>query len=255
MRGEDHPADPEPLRDRRLGAGPCDPLSPRLKLSGKPFSHAFPKAQSEVWATVTDTASCLGKLRSGEPVCSMMWLWQSRPPPCSLAAPGSLKCLLTSDTSFTPAPADNLWSDDFGGSVCVSLMAWMPKYCLLLEKIVLKMFSRQLQTAVVAGAGEHPHDCSWANRATWGAPRLWGISQVAWEKWVGIRLGLKRTLSSHSIVTFDLKGLVPGNCACLRWSKFKLVTFYQIGKEVVNSKKKSWENFLLLLPYSCRFIF
>lgn len=40
--------------------------------------------------------------------------------------------------------------------MCVSLMARMPKYCLLLEKIVLKMFGRQLHTAVVADAGETP---------------------------------------------------------------------------------------------------
>lgn len=169
-----------------------------------------------------------------------MWLWQPWPPPCSLAAPGSLKCLLTSDTSFTPAPADNLWSDDFGGSVCV--FHWWPECqntVSFLRKTFSKMFGRQLQTAVVAGAGEHPHDCCGvqANSATWGAPRLWGISQVAWEKGVGIRLWLKRTLTSHSIVTFDLKGLVPKNCACLLWSKFKLVIFYQIGKEVVKSEK------------------
>lgn len=98
---------------------------------------------------------------------SMMWLWQPRPPPCSLAAPGSLKCLLTSDTSFTPAPADNLWSDDFGGSVCVCVFHWWPECqntVSFLRKTFSKMFGRLLQTAVVAGAGEHPHDCSWLSR-------------------------------------------------------------------------------------------
>lgn len=42
------PRTPDPLGDRRCGAGPCDSLSLRLKLFGKPFGHAFPQTLGEV---------------------------------------------------------------------------------------------------------------------------------------------------------------------------------------------------------------
>lgn len=109
-------------------------------------------------------------------------------------------------------------------------MACVPKHCLLLAELVLSGLcrcwgtpSRLLLVSRLIALPEELRDFG-------------GASQVAWENGVGSRLWLKRTLTSHSIVTFDLKGLVPGNCACVLWSKFKLVVIHQVGKEAVQSK-------------------
>lgn len=184
----------------------------------------------------------------------MMWLWQPRPgcprlskSVCWLVTLPSHPRLLITCEVMTLGEVCVCFTDGLNAKILSPSWEKRPLKCLAAscKQRLLQVLGNTLMT--VPGVQ--------ANSATWGAPRLWGISQVAWEKGVGIRLWLKRTLTSHSIVTVDLKGLVPKNCACLLWSKFKLVIFYLIGKEVVKSEKKSWENFLLLLPYSCRFIF
>lgn len=63
--GRRAPHAPSPrVGEHRCRAAACDPLSPRPKLHGEPFGRAFPAAPGE---GVTVTASCVGKLRSGEP--------------------------------------------------------------------------------------------------------------------------------------------------------------------------------------------
>lgn len=81
------PRTPNPGAAVAVGRDP-DTRCQRARNSGKPFGHAFPKGQGEVWAMASDTASCLGKLLSGG---SAMWLWQPGPPPPEPGCPGLSK--------------------------------------------------------------------------------------------------------------------------------------------------------------------